>query len=174
MYFWVLYLGYVKGEREGISCRQVSVITLSHHLRFARICSTLWAFEENINVCVLVICNSLCMENSCISREILRALRTKRTLALKKPFFQRCQANGRTCRTTRLSLTNNPVHVLCPGPTSSAHTTGRSSVLFVRLLSQLTYVWSACQQVTSKLIYCQIQCDSDIFILTKSDSDICP
>ena len=30
----------------------------------------------------------------------------------------------------------------------------------------LTYV-----QVTSKLLYCQIQCDSDIFILTKSDSD---
>ena len=139
MYFWVLYLGYVQGEREWISCRQVSVITLSHHLRFARICSTLWAFEENINVCVLVFCNSLCMENSCISREILRALRTKRTLALKKPFFQRCQANGRTCRTTRLSLTNNPVHVLCPGPTSSAHTTGRSSVLFVRLLSQRSW-----------------------------------
>ena len=89
MYFWVLYLGYVQGEREWISCRQVSVITLSHHLRFARICSTLWAFEVNINVCVLVICNSLCMENSCISREIFRALGTKRTLALKKtPFFR--------------------------------------------------------------------------------------
>ena len=33
--FGVLYLGShdFQGEREGISCRQVGVITLSHHLR---------------------------------------------------------------------------------------------------------------------------------------------
>ena len=36
-----------------------------------------------------------------------------------------------------LSLTKNPVHVLCPEPTSSVHTIGRSSVLFVRHMSQL-------------------------------------
>ena len=49
------------------------------------ICSTLQAFEENINVCVLMICDSPCYGKStthhfCILHEILRALGTKRTL----------------------------------------------------------------------------------------------
>ena len=40
------------------------------------------------------------------------------------------------CDVTSLQLTNNPVHVLCPEPTSSVYTFGRSSVLFVRHMSQ--------------------------------------
>ena len=41
------------------------------------------------------------------------------------------------CDVTSLSLNKNPVHVLCPGPTSSVYTIGQSSVLFVSHMSQL-------------------------------------
>ena len=74
----------------------------------------------------------------------IEKVRYGENLSLKKKRFSKMSSKRKdlrndTCHVKSLSLTNNPVHVLCPEPTSSVHTIGRSSVLFVRHMSQRSW-----------------------------------